>query len=102
VPDRRLARRVGVDQRLPEHSAARRRCRRFSLSTSVAGIEAFVSPPATARIEVAIDASGRTVPETTGAPRTANQDAAVRARYLCLSLRERPGEVAESTCRVAS
>ena len=37
----------------------------ISLSTSVAGIEVFFSPPATARIEVAIEASGRTVRRTT-------------------------------------
>ena len=37
----------------------------ISLSTSVAGIEALFSPPATARIEVAIAASGRTVRRTT-------------------------------------
>ena len=37
----------------------------ISLSTSVAGIEALFSPPATARIEVAIEASGRTVRRTT-------------------------------------
>ena len=37
----------------------------ISLSTSVAGIDAFFSPPATARIEVAIEASGRTVRRTT-------------------------------------
>ena len=37
----------------------------ISLSTSVAGIEAFFSPPATARIEFAIEASGRTVRRTT-------------------------------------
>ena len=56
----------------------------ISLSTSVAGIEAFFSPPASARIEVAIAASGRTVRRTTSsAANSPISTPAVPSTMLC-------------------
>ncbi len=56
----------------------------ISLFTSVSGIEASFSPPASARIELAIDASGRTVRRTTNsAAKIPIRTPAVPSTMLC-------------------
>ena len=68
----------------------------ISLSTSVAGIEALFSPPATARIEFAIAASGRTVRRTTSSEaKSPIRTPAVPSTMLChLASVERPRKIA--------